>query len=75
MCSICGLRRCPPPCPSYEGISWESGRPIGSCDECGAYIYPDEKHFDFGKIILCADCSAEEEDTEQAYDGKEKNDS
>lgn len=65
MCAICGRRRCPPPCPSYRGISGERGRPIGSCDECGAYIYPDEKFYEYKKITLCASCGAEAEDTEE----------
>ena len=63
MCTICGFRRCPPPCPSYRGISRERGRPIGQCNECGEYVYPDSSYSDFGKIMLCAAC-AELEDTD-----------
>ncbi len=56
MCHICGMYMCPPACPSYEGISIESGKPIGSCDECGAYIYSEDIFFEKGSFLLCADC-------------------
>ena len=71
MCGVCGFRRCPPPCPSYVGTSREYGRPIGQCDECGEYIYPNDDYCDFGKIMLCALCAECEDMTDNR---KEKDD-
>lgn len=57
MCHICKYDVCPPACPSYEGLELERGRPIGRCEECGGYVYADEKFFEAGRFILCPECA------------------
>ena len=59
MCFVCRMYYCPPECPEYEGVSPTRGRPTGTCDECGRYIYDGDPSFSKGKATLCARCAAE----------------
>ena len=57
MSQYCYKYRCPPSCPSYDGVSAEYGRPIGVCARCGEHVYRHERFERMQASLLCANCA------------------
>ncbi len=53
MCEECYMTFCPEDCPSYDG---EGSAPIGRCERCGEYIYPDEECVSAEEKLYCETC-------------------
>ncbi len=76
MCNVCKREICPSACPEYKGYSVERGVPVGQCNECGEYIYEDDRAYGYGRRMYCEECgSSLALNTEYSDDEVKKNDS
>ena len=66
MCDICGMIRCAPACPAYEGDFEGSGLAVGECALCESVLHAGERALWRGGKLLCLSC-AESIDTDALF--------
>ena len=52
MCQECYMTFCPESCPGYE----PDGSPVGRCEICEEYIYPESKYLANEEKLYCRNC-------------------